>query len=341
MPAVTRTADPTGAPVAPAAGTAGDLRDLPLVVIDVERAVGRYLDLRAAFPWVDVHYDVSALSHPALLDAVAAAQGAFEVAQPASLDTVVAREAHPRLLHTAPVAHPHDVETAVRAGARRFVIDDPDDLAAFTGAPDDVRVLLRLRPIDDSRRSGSRPSRDARRGLRPDDVVRTVRAATERGVCVGGLSLQPPAHSSPADYVAEIARATAVTADVRAATGTRFEMLDLGPGFPGRAAWRPAEQAELARAIRAIVAPATSHVVILASASAAVTAGCLSVVIGATEHDADPAYASECIDAGADVLVRDVHSGIRERLSFFRGGAERGHRVLRPRRSRATWSPAG
>jgi len=338
MPAVTRTADPTGAPVAPAAGTAGDSGDLPLVVIDVERAAERYLDLRAAFPWVDVHYDVSALSHPALLDAIAAAQGAFEVAQPAALDTLMLCEARPRLLHTAPITSPRDVAAAYRAGVRRFVVDDAAELAAFAGVPDDVRLLLRLRPCADSS-----SAHRAGRGFRPDEIVRAVRAAAGQGVCVGGLSLQPPAHSSPADYVAEIVHAAAVTADVRVATGTRFDVLDLGAGFPGRAASRPVEQAELARAIRAIVAPATSHVTIIASASRAVTAGCLSVVTGGDERDADPASASACIDAGADVLVlaHDPRSGILGRFSFFRGGAERGHRVLRPRRSRTTWSPAG
>lgn len=338
MPAVTRTADPTGAPAAPAAVTAGASGELPVVVIDVERAICSYLDLRAAFPWVDVHYDVSALSHPALLNAITAAQGAFEVAQPASLQTVVAREARPRLLHTAPITGLNDVRTAYRAGVRRFVVDDTAALFAFAGAPDDVRLLLRLRPLADAR-----CAHRAQRGLRPDEIVRAVRAAAEQGVCVGGLSLQPPAHSSPADYVAEIVHAAAITADVRAATGTRFEVLDLGDGFPGRAASRPAEQAELARAIRAIVAPATSHVSIIASASRAVTAGCLSAVADTTEHDIDPSYASECIDAGADVIVlaHDLRSGLLERFSFFRGGAERGHRVLRPRRPRTTWSPAG
>ncbi|MFJ3393416.1 type III PLP-dependent enzyme domain-containing protein [Leifsonia aquatica] len=338
MPAVTRPADPTGAPAAPAAGTAGEPGDLPLIVIDVERAVVRYLDLRTAFPWVDVHYDVSALSHPALLDAIAAAQGAFEVAQPASLQTVVTCEAGPRLLHTAPITGLHDVETAYRAGVRRFVVDGGAELFAFAGAPDDVRLLLRLQSLADPR-----CAHRARCGLEPDEIIRAVRAAAEQGVCVGGLSLQLPAHSSPADYVAEIVHAAAVTADVRSATGTRFDVLDLGDGFPGRAASRPAEQAELARAIRAIVAPATSHVSIIASASLAVTAGCLSAVAGTDERDIDPSYASECIDAGADVLVlaHDLRSGLLERFSFFRGGAERGHRVLRPRRARTTWSPAG
>lgn len=338
MPAVTRTADPTGAVTAPAAGTAGDTGDLPLVVIDVERAAGRYLELRDAFPWVDVHYDVAALSHPALLDAIAAAQGAFEVAHPAALDAVLAREAHPRLLHTAPIAQPGDVDAAYRAGVRRFVIDGPDELDAFAASPEDVRVLLRLRPV-----AVAGPAHRAVRGLRPDEVVRTLRAASERGVCVGGLSLQPPTHSSTAGYVAEIAHAAAVAADVRSARGTRFEVLDLGSGFPGRAATREAERNELARAIRAIVAPATSHISIIASASRAVTAGCLSLDAGTGRREVEPAEASECIDAGADVLVLvdDLRSGLRERLSFFRGGAERGHRVLRPRRARATWSPAG
>lgn len=338
MSAVTRPADPTGAPAAPAAGTTDADVGLPLVVIDVERAVGRYLELRAAFPWVDVHYDVSALSHPALLDAIAATRGGFAVAGRPAVDAVIRREAHPRLLHTGPLDPPEELAAAWAAGVRRVVAADPAGLDAVAGAPGDARVLLRLRPV------GDEPAADGPgTGFRARDVVPAVRAAAERGVCVGGLSLQPPAHSSPAGYVAEIAHAAAVAADVRATTGVRFDLLDLGAGFPGRAASRPAEAAELARAIRAIVAPATSRVTVIASASRAVTAGCLSIVTGADAREVEPAAASACIDAGADVRVlgRDLRPRLLGRLSFFRGGAERGHRVLRPRRARATWSPAG
>lgn len=73
MPTATRTADPIGvAAAAPEAGAVG-VHDLPIVVIDLVQARRRVRALREDFPWVDVHYEVSAFAHPALLAAIAGA----------------------------------------------------------------------------------------------------------------------------------------------------------------------------------------------------------------------------------------------------------------------------
>lgn len=329
MSAPTRTAFPNGAARTAAEAVAADLGRLPLVVLDLDRARRRYTALRDAFPWVDVLYDVSALAHPRLLAAIADADGGFAVAHDQALPALLAAGVGGRrILHATPATHPHESRAAYDAGVRHFVVDGSHAVESFAGAPGDLRVLLRLR-------SGlpPRPEHRAAGGMAPDEAVSAAEAARGLGVRIAGLSLTVPEDGSPAEYVAEIVRAVGVAADIEAATGCRLRILDLGGGFPGRGGERPADRAELARAIRGIVAPATAGVTVTAAAGRAVTAGCVAVVTDESRRDVDPATAGELIDAGAEVVVLDtgswpLHHLPLLRLPLRRGGGSQ-HRVVR------------
>jgi|GEM_PF-716789 len=313
---------------------------LPLVVIDVARAARQYRALREAFPSVEVHYDVSALAHPALIAAIAESGGSFVAAHDGALAALTASQTDlRRVLHATAATHPHEVLAAYNAGVRRFVVDGPADVEKFASAPHDLDLVVRLQPHTPPQAAHVAP-----RGVPARDAHRIVRDAAALGVRVAGFSLSTRQGAACQDYVAAIARTAAVMADVRAATGARLDVIDLGDGFPGRAARRPGERAELARAIRAIVAPGSSRVAITASAGHAVTAGCITIIGGTVEHDVDPFTASECIDAGAEVaiLVEGDQPHPLLRFPFFRAVATGGHRILRgAQRGNSTGSTAG
>lgn len=357
-PARSHGAPPEGAP--PAAGVDVDLdldprvaveldididelvqrHSLPLVVIDVRRAARQYTALREAFPGVDVHYDVSALAHPSLVAAVAEGGGSFTAGHDGAIAALTAATTDlGRVLHATDATHPHHIVAAYNAGVRRFVVDGPSDVEKFASAPHDLDLVVRLQPHTPPRAAHAAP-----RGVAARDANRLVLDAAGMGVRIAGFSLSTPPEATAADYVSAIARTAAVMADVEAATGARFDVLDLGDGFPGRAASRPGERAELARAIRAIVAPGSSRVVVTASAGRAVTAGCITVIGGTVERDVDPFVASECIDAGAEVAVLTDDDRTRPllRFPFFRAVATGGHRILRgSQRGKPTGSSAG
>ncbi|MFF1634405.1 hypothetical protein [Leifsonia sp. NPDC058248] len=299
---------------------------LPLVVLDIARAARQYRSLCEAFPTVDVHYDVSALAHPALIEAVAADDGFFEVSHDSALAALTAAHAdQTRVLHATTVTHPHEVLAAYNAGVRRFVVDGESDVEKFVGYPADLRLLVRLRPAAPAH------AHALPRGVRAEDALRLFHDAESLGVRIAGFSSSPAADASASDYVAQLARTVALMADIEAATRTRFDVVDLGDDFPGRAGGTPGERAELARAIRALIAPATSRVAITASAGRAVTTGCITVIGGTVEHDVDPLIASDCIDDGADVAVvgdDDERSGPLFRFPFFRTVGSSRHRVL-------------
>lgn len=249
-----------------------------LVVIDLERAHRQYRALCAAFPGVDVHYDVSALAHPQLLDSIAAAGGGFAVHDEHTLAAAIAQDSNRarRTLYEDPSAPTAVRLAAYDAGVRRFVVSGSRTAAALA-ALDGVQLLLRIAP-----------------GM-------SVRAA--RPWPIAGLSLALPPECDTADYVAAITHAIGVLATIGATNAQRPLLLSLGEGFPGGPAHGPSERAELGRAIRDFVAHERAEIHILASAGRAVTAGCLSVIERGVEREADPALASACIDAGADVAV--------------------------------------
>lgn len=349
MSTASRTANPAGGRAAGAeradmdrdAVLAGlvERHGLPLVVIDLSRAARQYRALSEAFPWVGLHYDVSALAHPALIASIAAQGGAFQVAHEEALPALTRATADlSRVLHATPATHPQETLAAYHAGVRRFVVDGARELEALAPAPEGLNAIVRLRPS-----LAPRPAHLAVPGLRAEDVPAVVRSATALGVEVAGLSLRLPDRATPDEYAAELAHAMRTLAAVERATGRRLRLLDLGGGFPGRAAARPAERTELARIIRAIAAPATSRLTITASAGRAVTAGCITIVGGTIERDADPATASECIDAGAGVAILrdDDRPRVLDRLLFFRAPATASHRVLRGARGRTAWSSTG
>lgn len=306
MSTAMRTADPTGAddPTVAASGAVAGGAPAPVVVIDLDRAARRFRDLRAALPWVDARYEVTALAHPRLLAGFAADGAGFSVASDAGLDALRHVDADPRrVLHAVPGASGQERRRAWDAGVRLFVIDETHALDAFVGAPPETAVLLRLAP---------------------EPAVWAARRAHSLGIRVAGLSLRLPAGAPAARVASALREASATYTAMAAVTGRRPEMLDLGEILASRASVRAADVAELARSVRSLVAPATYGTIVTASLGRAVVSDCISIVSGADERYADPATASGYIDAGAEVVIVRTRTPSR-----------------RPTRARTTWSPAG
>lgn len=313
MSIAARTAHPTGTTATYAVAGADAMDTLPprspradaprsaaVVVIDLPRVARRFHDLRAALPWMDVHYDVCALAHPALLSHLADGDAGFVVSHSAGLAALQRAGADPsRVLHAPLAADRLQRRTAWESGVQRFVVDDARDLDDFTAAPAGTSVFLRL-------------SRNA--------AVEAALRARALGVPVAGLSLRLPLGFGSGDVLDAVQDAVRTGTRIAAVTGRRLQALDLGEALTPVSA-RPEHAAHLGRTIRALVAPATSHIRISASAGRAVAADAITIVAGTAERYADAATASDYIDAGAEVLV-----------------VRRPRRILRPTRTRSTWS---
>ncbi|WP_431218659.1 hypothetical protein [Leifsonia xyli] len=269
-------------------------------MIDLPRVAQRFRELRAALPWMDVRYDVSALAHPALLSTLAAEGADFVVSHDAAVPALTRTGADPsRALYAVPGSRWPRRRAAWETGLRTFVVDHPRDLDEFASAPAGTGVLLRLDPAE---------------------AVEAARHAEALGVRVVGLSVRVRRGAATDELLDTVQDTVRMGARLCAAIGRRLTLLDLGETLSGG----PEHVAALGRSLRSLVAPATSHVTVVASAGRAVAADAITIVAGPTERYADAATASTYIDAGADVVV------LRRR-----------RRLPRPARARSTWSPAG
>ena len=109
----------------------------PLLVLDPYRVVEQYRLLASHLPGFRLHYAVKASPHPAVLRAVAAGGGSFDVATNAEID-LLGTLGLPveRCIHTNPIKKLADIDHAYAAGVRTFVVDNPLEAQKFTGLTD-------------------------------------------------------------------------------------------------------------------------------------------------------------------------------------------------------------
>src|SRR4051812_15920092 len=134
----TRTPVPGRPPRPPVAAT-------PYLHLDVAAAVSRFRRIGAALPGTAVHYAVKANPDPALLTALVAAGGRFDVAGPAEVVAVLeAGAAASDLVYSNPVKRRDDIAFAARLGVRLFVVDSLEETQKVAAAAPGSAVLCRI-----------------------------------------------------------------------------------------------------------------------------------------------------------------------------------------------------
>jgi ornithine decarboxylase len=201
----------------------------PLLVLDPAQAAERYRTLREALPDVRPYYAVKALSHPAVLAALAEGGGWFDVASPQEAALVAELGVPPeRCIYTHPVKKRADVAAAVHAGIRTFVFDSEGELDKFAGVEDRVELLLRLR----YRNPEALIDLSYKFGADPADAVDLLRAARRRGLRVSGLSFHPGSQLGSVAPLVEDIRSAAMLLDCLEGVGFPLRVLDIGGGLP-------------------------------------------------------------------------------------------------------------
>src|SRR6476620_2803019 len=210
----------------PGVATAGT----PYLDLDVPAAVTRYRRIAACLPGTSVHYGVGANPGPALLAALVAAGGRFDVASPAEVVAALrAGAAAGDLVYSNPVKRRQDIAFAARLGVRVFVVDSIEEtLKVAAVAPGSV-VLCRILTPEDGQ-DGS-PSRQ--HGCTPDRAGHILRPAAAAGLDPAGLSGRVGSQRDPSAWDAPIATSAWVFATLRE-DGLEPWLLDLGGGLPAR-----------------------------------------------------------------------------------------------------------
>ncbi|TNC29016.1 type III PLP-dependent enzyme [Amycolatopsis alkalitolerans] len=202
---------------------AGQHPPSPFLVIDPAVVTERVREFARELPHSLLFYAVKANPEPAVLRAVLAAGGGFDVAGPAEITACLAEGVAPdRLSYGNPIKKPADIAFAFDRGVREFVTDAASDLAHLAehapGASVTVRVLV------DAPASATPFGRKF--GCSPAEAAGLLRRAAELGLDPAGVAFHVGSQQAdPAAWDAGIAAAAKIFAEFP------FRRLNLGGGF--------------------------------------------------------------------------------------------------------------
>jgi ornithine decarboxylase len=281
----------------------------PLLLLDPQRVRAQHRRLRAALPFVRFHYAVKALPHAAVIDSLSDEGAGFDIATSEELACVLARGVEPgHIIDTHPVKKPEEIERAMDAGIRTFVVDNVCELEKFRGAAG-VRLLVRL--AYRSPHAGSDLS--SKFGVAPSAARALVEHALGIGVPIAGFSFHV---GSQLDDARRFAGAVAQTLDLmdelERTLPVRFEVLDIGGGFPVAYHTPVASLEEVGAALRPLLEPRANDLDIIAEPGRIMVAEAMTLVTSVVGVADRPDGRWYYLDDGlygsySNVLTEDVH----------------------------------
>ena len=284
------------------------LHGTPVLLLDPETVRRQFRRLSTALPFVRFHYAVKALSHAAVIDALADEGCGFDVATGEELDLLDGID-RARIIHTHPIKKASEIAEALAAGVRTFVVDNDVELEKFAGAPDDVRLLIRLA----YRSPMAKSDLSTKFGVGPFEAAHLVERALERGIRIGGFSFHVGSQlDDPARFAAAITETLALMDHLESTLGVRFETLDIGGGFPVAYDTAVTPLEDLAAVIRPLLAERADRLSIIAEPGRVMVAEAMTLitsVVGVSERGDGRWY---YLDDGlygsySNVLTEDVH----------------------------------
>ena len=284
------------------------LHGTPVLLLDPETVRRQFRRLTAALPFVGFHYAVKALSHEAVIEALADEGCGFDVATGEELALLDGID-RTRIIHTHPIKKASEITEALAAGVRTFVVDNEVELDKFIGAPEDVRLLVRLA----YRSPNAKSDLSTKFGVGPFEAAHLVERALEQGIRIGGFSFHVGSQlDDPARFAVAIRETLALMDHLEATLDVRFETLDIGGGFPVAydSAVTPLE--DLAAMIRPLLETRADRLSIIAEPGRVLVAEAMTLVtsvVGIAERSDGRWY---YLDDGlygsySNVLAEDVH----------------------------------
>lgn len=282
----------------------------PLLLLEPGRVRAQYRRLRAALPFAEVYYAVKALDHTAVIDTLAQEGCGFDVASIEELDRVRARgvPVH-RTLFTHPVKKPAEIAQAHARGVQMFVADNPAELDKLAGAAPGAQVMLRLSYPNPEAKSDL----SAKFGVEPSQARSLIAHAMARGLRVVGFSFHVGSQlNAPRRFADAVHRTLALMDELEATTEIRFEVLDIGGGFPVAYDGPAASVEEIADAIRPLLAPRAGRLRIVVEPGRLLAAEAMTLVTSVTgiaERGGKPwVYLDDGVyGAYSNVVAEDVH----------------------------------
>jgi ornithine decarboxylase len=293
-----------------AARAAVALHGTPVLLLDPERVRRQHRRLRNALPFVRFHYAVKALSHDAVIEALAADGCSFDIATGDELALLQRHGIDPtRVIHTHPIKKASEIAEAIEAGVRTFVIDNEVELEKFAGAPADVRLLVRL----SYRSPHAKSDLSSKFGLGRFEAAHLVERAVRRGIRIAGFSFHVGSQlDDPRRFAAATRETLDLMDDLEGRFDVRFDTLDIGGGFPVGYDSPVASPEEVAAALRPVLKPLAGRLDIIAEPGRIMVAEAMTLVtsvVGIAERgDGRWYYLDDGVYGSySNVMTEDVH----------------------------------
>ena len=203
---------------------------VPLLIVDVDLVRQQYRLLQQHLPGIKHHYALKALELTEIISAIRDEGGYLDLATQGEIELALS-VGFPidRCMHTHPIKKPEEIRQAYDAGLRRFVVDNPYELAKFAGYGPEVELMIRLAHHD----AEATVDLAYKFGAQHDGAVDLVAQALKQGNTVAGFCMHVGSQThNPAAYAEAIERTVQLVDEVEARHDVVIKVLDIGGGFP-------------------------------------------------------------------------------------------------------------
>lgn len=203
----------------------------PFLVVDPDVVRAKYDALAEALPGCAIYYAVKANPLPAIIDVLARAGAAFDIASEAELRQCLGAGIAPgQLSFGNTIKTPAAIAAAHRAGVTAFSVDCHEELTKLAGHAPGARVSVRLHTDG----QGAEWPLSRKFGCNSETAFHLMMRARMLGLVPDGVSFHVGSQQTdPGQWDAPIAEAAALFTRL-ARHGIELTCLNLGGGFPAR-----------------------------------------------------------------------------------------------------------
>ncbi len=205
----------------------------PLLLFCEKTFRNRYLELQNALPNVKHHFALKALPYEQCIQAIQQCNGYLDVASLGEIQMVqgIAPDMLSRCIYTHPIKKKRDIETAIEAGVKVMVVDNPVELEKLVPFADKVELLIRIAFPNPA----ARCDLSAKFGASVDQVKRLIGTCIQHNISLLGCSFH--VGSQMTDPTAHL-RAIEATRSIYDWCWEQFQIelpvLNIGGGFPAQ-----------------------------------------------------------------------------------------------------------
>ena len=206
--------------------------ETPFFLIDREKLVAKYHQIRTSFPYADVLYAVKANPHPEVIRTLAAVGCGFEVSATPELDLVSQHvDRFDRVYSSNPIKPPSFIREAYQHGkVAAFAFDSAEELEKLAMLAPGSRVYVRL-VVDNS---GSDWPLTRKYGVEPSLATDLLVRAADLGLRPIGTTFHVGSQNLDAQSWQRALDAARLVWEEAARRGIELQLLNLGGGLPAR-----------------------------------------------------------------------------------------------------------